>query len=47
MINNFIAFLNSVLDFKIMNIDLFTYLITITIFKLIIDTVKAISGGRH
>lgn len=42
----FLNFVNDIFSFKILGIDLFTYLITITIATLIFSIIKAISNSK-
>ena len=42
----FLNFVNDIFSFKILGIDLFTYLITITIITLIFSILKAMSNSK-
>ena len=42
----FLNFVNDIFSFKILGIDLFTYLITITIITLIFSIIKTISNSK-
>ena len=42
----FLNFVNDIFSFKILGIDLFTYLITITIITLIFSIIKSMSNSK-
>lgn len=46
ILNLFINFIEHILSFEILGIDLFTFLITITIITLIFSIIKAMSNSK-